>query len=122
MNLDSNILKIVLIVALAVMVILLIILCVLYFKSKSKKEEDKIISGVGSKNDKTSKKTKQYSVESVFDFMEFDKIEDNMIITKNGTKYVMVVECQGVNYDLMSAVEKNAAAVYNESNRSRGKL
>ena len=108
MNLDSNILKIVLIVALAVMVILLIILCVLYFKSKSKKEEDKIISGVGSKNDKTSKKTKQYSVESVFDFMEFDKIEDNMIITKNGTKYVMVVECQGVNYDLMSAVEKNA--------------
>ena len=108
MNLDSNILKIVLIVALAVMVILLIILCVLYFKSKSKKEEDKIISGVGSKNDKTSKQTKQYSVESVFDFMEFDKIEDNMIITKNGTKYVMVVECQGVNYDLMSAVEKNA--------------
>ncbi len=108
MNLDSNILKIVLIVALAVMVILLIILCVLYFKSKSKKEEDKIISGVGSKNDKTSKQTKQYSVESVFDFMEFDKIEDNMIITKNGAKYVMVVECQGVNYDLMSAVEKNA--------------
>ncbi len=108
MNLDSNILKIVLIVALAVMVILLIILCVLYFKSKSKKEEDKIISGVGSKNDKTSKQTKQYSIESVFDFMEFDKIEDNMIITKNGAKYVMVVECQGVNYDLMSAVEKNA--------------
>ena len=40
--------------------------------------------------------------------MEFDKIEDNMIITKKGTKYVMVVECQGVNYDLMSEVEKNA--------------
>ena len=40
--------------------------------------------------------------------MEFDKIEDNMVITKNGTKYVMVVECQGVNYDLMSSVEKNA--------------
>ena len=108
MNLDSNILKIVLIVALAVMVILLIILCVLYFKSKSKKEEDKIISGVGSKNDKTSKQTKQYSIESVFDFMEFDKIEDNMIITKNGAKYVMVGDCKGVNYDLMSAVEKNA--------------
>ncbi len=108
MNLDSDILKIVLIIALAVMVTLLIILCILYFKSKSKKEEEKIISGIGSKNDKTSKQAKQYSIESVFDFMEFDKIEDNMIITKNGAKYVMVVECQGVNYDLMSAVEKNA--------------
>ena len=31
-----------------------------------------------------------------------------MICTKNGGKYVMVVECQGVNYDLMSEVEKNA--------------
>lgn len=38
--------------------------------------------------------------------MEFDKIEDNMIITQNGIKYIMVVECQGVNYDLMSEVEK----------------
>ena len=40
--------------------------------------------------------------------MEFDKIEDNMISMKNGAKYVMVVECQGVNYDLMSEIEKNA--------------
>ena len=40
--------------------------------------------------------------------MEFDKIEDNMIITQNGIKYIMVVECQGVNYDLMSEVEKNS--------------
>ena len=31
-----------------------------------------------------------------------------MIITKNGVKYIMVVECQGVNYDLMSQVEKNS--------------
>ncbi len=41
--------------------------------------------------------------------MEFDTVEDNMISTKNGGKYViMVVECQGINYDLMSEVEKNA--------------
>ena len=40
--------------------------------------------------------------------MEFDNIEDNMISTKNGGKYVMVVECQGINYDLMSELEKNA--------------
>ena len=40
--------------------------------------------------------------------MEFDKVEDNMICIKNGTKYVMVVECQGINYDLMSEMEKNS--------------
>ena len=40
--------------------------------------------------------------------MEFDKIEDNMIIQKNGMRYVMVVECQGINYDLMSQAEKVA--------------
>ena len=29
-----------------------------------------------------------------------------MISQKNGSKYVMVVECQGINYDLMSEVDK----------------
>ena len=31
-----------------------------------------------------------------------------MIIQKNQTRFLMVVECQGVNYDLMSGVEKNS--------------
>ena len=38
--------------------------------------------------------------------MEFDDIIDNMIEQKNGKRFIMVVECQGVNYDLMSNVEK----------------
>lgn len=38
--------------------------------------------------------------------MEFDKVEDNMIVQKNGNRYLMVVECQGINYDLMSEAEK----------------
>ena len=41
-------------------------------------------------------------------FMEFDKVEDNMIVQKKGKRYLMVVECQGVNYDLMSNMEKVA--------------
>ena len=40
--------------------------------------------------------------------MNFYKIDDNMIIRKNGTKYLMVIECQGINYDLMSGIEKNS--------------
>lgn len=41
-------------------------------------------------------------------FMEFEKIEDNMIVQKKGKRFLMAIECQGVNYDLMSNVEKVA--------------
>ena len=100
---------IILAIILMVMIILLGILCILYFKSKNKKTVKKeSIQTQTSSATSGSKTVKNYPTESVFDFMEFDKIEDNMISTKNGTKYVMVVECQGVNYDLMSEVEKNA--------------
>ncbi|MBR2290037.1 MAG: hypothetical protein IJ867_05480 [Clostridia bacterium] len=46
------------------------------------------------------------SVESMNDFMEFDEIVDNMIVRKNRNQFVMVIQCNGVNYDLMSADEK----------------
>lgn len=103
-----NMITMILTVILGIMVMLLLVLGILYIKSKGKKKDDKndeIIAGTGNKK---GKGTKSYSTESVFDFMEFDKIEDNMIITQNGIKYIMVVECQGVNYDLMSEVEKNS--------------
>lgn len=44
---------------------------------------------------------------SMFKFMEFDTIEDNMIVQDGGKRYLMVLECKGVNYDLLSDVEKN---------------
>ena len=44
--------------------------------------------------------------QSIFNFMEFETIDDNMIIQNNGTRFLMVIECQGVNYDLMSGMEK----------------
>ena len=44
--------------------------------------------------------------------MQFDKIEDNMIVQDNGARYLMVVECEGVNYDLMSNMEKAAVEAY----------
>ena len=96
----------ILIIALVVMVVLLGILAIVYFTSKAKEEKENKPNSNTGKAGTTSKATKSYSVESVFDFMEFDKIEDNMISQKNGERYIMVVECQGVNYDLMSAVEK----------------
>ncbi len=44
--------------------------------------------------------------ESVFEFMEFEEIVDNMIVRKNGSQYIMILQCNGVNYDLMSEQEK----------------
>lgn len=54
----------------------------------------------------STKVVKEYEKKSIFDFMEFDSIKDNMIVQKNGKKFLMAIECRGVNYDLMSEVEK----------------
>ena len=45
-------------------------------------------------------------INSIYQFMEFDSISNNMIIRKNRTHYTMVIQCNGVNYDLMSEAEK----------------
>ena len=92
---------------LVIMVILFITLLIVFATSRKKKEkEEKKTNG---KEAKTKVKTfKQYSTESIMNFMEFDTVVDNMISQKDGMRYVMVVECQGINYDLMSEMEKNA--------------
>lgn len=46
--------------------------------------------------------------QSIFKFMEFDDVTDNMIIQKNYSRFLMIIECQGINYDLMSGIEKNS--------------
>ncbi len=91
-----------------VMVMLIAVLAIVYFTSRNKKS--KKVENTISEEDANNKmqKTKTFAVESVMDFMEFDKVEDNMIVQKNGNKYIMIVECQGINYDLMSEVEKNS--------------
>ena len=99
-------------IIIVIIAILLVALVVVYFTSRNKKEKkEKSISASGGSEEaktKATSKVKTFAVESVIDFMEFEKVEDNMIIGKNGTKYLMVVECQGINYDLMSEVEKNS--------------
>lgn len=48
------------------------------------------------------------TIDSIYKFMEFDAITDNMIVRKNAKQYVMIIECKGINYDLLSEDEKNA--------------
>ena len=106
-----NSLSSILMIVIIVIVILLAILALIYFRSKNakpKKEKNISVDDGTEAGVAKEKKAKTFAVESVMDFMEFDKVEDNMIVAKNGAKYIMVVECQGINYDLMSEIEKNA--------------
>ncbi len=112
-NVISNMLSIALIVLIAVLMLLSIIYIILRVKSKKPENSDegKIsdkkspTKGKGNLKKNTSIST-AYTKESIFDFMEFDGVEDNMIIQKNGKRFIMVIECQGINYDLMSKMEK----------------
>lgn len=99
-------------IVLGVMIGVLVILCFIFLmlkvktkKPKNKKEKKNNNSDLKSKSTTT---VQSYNKESIFKFMEFDKIDDNMIIQKDGKRYLMVIGCQGINYDLMSGLEKNS--------------
>ena len=89
----------------AVITILAGVLFVMWIKKRQKNakpKETKVASGAEPAKSTSLGVDKQ----SIFNFMEFDTIDDNMIIQNNGERFLMVIECQGVNYDLMSGVEK----------------
>lgn len=62
-------------------------------ENNSKKEQERLVA------------KKELPKEDVKKFMEFDEIEDDMIIQENGNRFVMVLKCMGINYDLMSETE-----------------
>lgn len=101
----------------AIVVVLAILIGLFIYISRKKDDDDNdrdvILNNV--KNDDKPKETVRndfgkfqgvLSIESINDFMEFDEIVDNMIVRKNRTQFVMVLQCNGVNYDLMSQDEK----------------
>lgn len=96
-------------IVLGIMISILVVLCIIFviLKFKSKKPKDKKVQNkVVEKGQSTAPQT--YSKQSIFKFMEFDGITDNMIVQKDGKRFLMVIECQGINYDLMSGLEKNS--------------
>ena len=100
-----------------VLVVIILVLIVAYFiirtKNSEKEKQKEMINNLNVNSKNTSKKSenpqknKSYNINSVFDFMDFEKVEDNMIVQKSG-RYLMVIECQGVNYDLMSDMERTS--------------
>lgn len=82
-------------------------------RKKVEKHEEKVEIISDGEKTKEEKKEQNYgkftgelTTESIYEFMEFEEIVDNMIVRKKGQQYVMIIQCNGVNYDLMSEDEK----------------
>jgi len=101
-------------IGLIMFIMVLLIVLYIYLMRPKKVEKKEIDDELLNQDEKEDyKKIPQYgkfttnlSRESILEFMEFDEIVDNMIIRKNGTQYIMILQCNGVNYDLMSEDEK----------------
>lgn len=96
------------ILACLIMAVMFLAFAYWYISFKNKSQEVNKEGNQNKEGREPKQKTSSYTKIPVFDFMQFDKIEDNMIVQDNGKKYLMVVECEGVNYDLMSGMEKAA--------------
>lgn len=97
-------------IVLAILVFIIIALIAAYgliVYMNNRKEEEEQEAALGIENEEL-KDFNGMPRESIFKFMEFDEVKDNMIIRKNRSQYVMIVQCSGVNYDLMSEDEKIA--------------
>lgn len=102
-------------VIIGIMVLLVLLYIYLMKPKKEKEEKEPNLIEEENSSEKGNKKVQPYgrfqgelSRQSIFEFMEFDEIVDDMIVRKNGTQYIMVLQCNGVNYDLMSEQEKIA--------------
>lgn len=113
MNSDqlTDILTVILFIMIGILGLLLIVFLILKISEKNKKNKkikNNSIDNEGNNSSNDVKTVGEYTKKSIYSFMKFDAIKDNMIISHNGKKFIMVVECQGVNYDLMSGVEKTS--------------
>lgn len=107
----TNLLSILLVCMVSILFVLVFIFVWLKIKEKNKGlGKNKKQLNISENGKEAINAGKGYNKQSIFKFMEFESIEDNMIIQKKGNlnKYLMVVECQGINYDLMSGIEKNS--------------
>lgn len=103
-------LNIVLVVILALILLLGLVAILLIYKIRKKEEpQEKENIQIKDKAENSNLITRTgKAINSIYKFMEFDEVTDNMIIRKNRQQYVMVIQCKGINYDLLSEDEKNA--------------
>lgn len=111
---SNNQLSIILMGALMFCILILFVLIIIFIslslkKKKNEKNIEKTSNTVNPEQNSVKNnviQTKMYSTNDVKSFLDFDEIKDNMIVQDKGKRYVMAIQCQGVNYDLMSGIEK----------------
>ena len=112
---NDNLVQILILVAVLIVCLIFILIAALIVMNAKEKKRIKEAKEKDERLKQVKKSQVVYTPESILDFMEFEKIEDNMIIQKNG-KFLMIVECKGINYDLMSEMEKvYSLTFYNKS-------
>ena len=93
---------------LIVLVVIIIGLIVAYYflvyKSKVNTEERDKAKEIKTAN----KEFNGIPRETTDKILDFDEIKDDMLIRKNGQQYIMVIQCKGINYDLLSEEEKES--------------
>lgn len=77
-------------------------------KTVSKTVPAKVNNAAAKSNTNGNAKKPEVQRKDMFKFMEFDKITDDMILQEKESKYTMVIQCKGINYDLMSEIEQIA--------------
>lgn len=104
----ASLLTILLAVSVVVLIVLILALVMITVKKKQKEKEEVSEKTKENKVEVSTHtvQTKAYTTQNIKDFLDFDEIKDNMIVQDKGKKLIMVVHCQGVNYDLMSSMEK----------------
>lgn len=101
MSLLDSLSDILFIVSVSLFVIFVLAVAYVYYINNIKKKD----AGAG----KVEKKVDpNIAKEKIINFLPFDSVEDNMIMMDKGDKFVMLIGANGVNYYLMSDVEKEA--------------
>lgn len=97
-------------VSILFILIFLIVVCaiILYFLKIKKKQSNKEKNNEEYSESTSTQSSSGIRMENVKKFLNFDEIKNNMIIRNGRTQYLMVIQCQGVNYDLLSEKEKVA--------------
>ncbi len=102
-------LNILLIIIIFAIFMLAMVAVIIILKMRNKKENKNILINENVKNTAINLITRDgKEIDSIYKFMEFDSITDNMIVRKNNTQYVMILNCKGINYDLLSEDERDA--------------
>ena len=97
-------LNIMLIVLVVIIIGLIVAYYFLVYKSKVNTEERDKAKEIKTAN----KEFNGIPRETTDKILDFDEIKDDMIIRKNGQQYIMVIQCKGINYDLLSEEEKES--------------